>query len=118
MEAIMPGASEQTRRVKVLNANWTAGPDGTDGHFEVMIVTEDDQQYTAAPSPASLAALLALAEADTILLWDPPNQTLIAANIVGTWLAPTGLARASLQTYRTTGRPQYETATPDPKHAT
>jgi len=35
----MPGAREQTRRVKVLNANWTAGPDDADGHFEVMIVT-------------------------------------------------------------------------------
>jgi hypothetical protein len=49
----MPGASEQTRRVKVLNANWIAGPDGEDGRFEVMIVTEDDQQDTVAPSPAA-----------------------------------------------------------------
>jgi len=58
-----------------------------------MIVTEDDKQYTAAPSPASLAALLALAQADSMLLWDPPNQTLIAANVVGTWLASTGVTR-------------------------
>jgi hypothetical protein len=94
VEAIMPGASEQTRRVKALNANWTAGPDGDDGHFEIMIVTDDDKQYTAAPSPASLTGLLALAQANTILLWDPIDRTMIAANIVGTWLAPTGLARA------------------------
>jgi len=47
----MPGASEQTRRVKVLNANWTAGPDGDDGHFEVMLVTDDDQQHTIPPAP-------------------------------------------------------------------
>jgi hypothetical protein len=94
----MPGASEQTRRVKVLNANWTAGRDGDDGHFELMLVTEDDAQHTVAPSPAALIALLDLARADTILLWDSANQTLIAANIVGTWLTPTGLTRASLTT--------------------
>jgi len=92
----MPGASEQTSQVKILNANWTAGPDGTDGRFEIMIVTADGQQHTAVPSPAAMAALLALAKADTILLWDPADQTLIAANIVGTWLAPTGVARAEV----------------------
>jgi hypothetical protein len=92
----MPGASEQTRRVTVLNANWVAGPDGDDGRFEVMIVTEDDQQYSFSPSSSSMTALLALTQADTILLWDPVNRTLIAANIVGTWLAPTGVARATV----------------------
>ena len=30
----MPGASEQTRRVKIVNANWVAGPDGDHGRFE------------------------------------------------------------------------------------
>ncbi len=39
----MPGASEETRRVKILNANWAPSDEG-DGGFEVMIVTEDDQQ--------------------------------------------------------------------------
>jgi hypothetical protein len=92
----MPGASQQTRRVKVLNANWTAGPDGDDGRFEVLLVTEDDQQHTIAPSPAAMTALLALAQADTILLWDPADRTLIAANVVGTWLAATGLTRATV----------------------
>jgi hypothetical protein len=79
----MSGASEQTRRVKILNANWVAGPDGDDGRFEVMIVTEDDQNYTMAPSPASITALIALTQANTVLLWDPANRTLIAANVVG-----------------------------------
>ena len=92
----MPGASEQTSQVKVLNANWTAGPDGTDGRFEIMIVTADGQQHSFAPSPAAMTALLAVAKADAILLWDPANRTLIAANIVGTWLAPTGLTRVAI----------------------
>lgn len=82
----MAGASEQTRRVKVLNANWVAGPDGDDGRFEVMIVTDDDQQHTIVPSPASMTALIALTQAGTVLLWDPTNLTLIAANVVGSWL--------------------------------
>jgi len=80
----MSGASEQTRRVKVLNANWVAGPDGDNGRFEVMVVTEDDQQHIMAPSPASMSALIALTQADTVLLWDPTDRTLIAANVVGT----------------------------------
>jgi hypothetical protein len=92
----MPGASEQTSQVKVLNVNWTAGTAGGDGTFEVMIVTADDEQHSVPVSPASLTALLALARADAILLWDPADQTLIAANIVGTWIAPTGLTRVAV----------------------
>lgn len=46
----MPGASQQTRPIKVLNANWVAGADGEDGRFEVMIVTDDDQQHMTAPA--------------------------------------------------------------------
>jgi hypothetical protein len=94
----MPGASQQTRQVTVLNANWVAGPDGDDGRFEFMIITEDGEQHTIAPSPAATTALLALARADAILLWDPTNRTLIAANIVGTWLeeTPTGVTRAAV----------------------
>lgn len=79
----MPGASEQTRRVKIVNANWVAGPDGDHGRFEVMIVTEDDQRHVVAPSPAAMTALIALTQADTVLLWDPADRTLIAANVVG-----------------------------------
>jgi hypothetical protein len=79
----MPGAGEQTRRVKILNANWVPGPDGGDGRFEVMIVAGDDEQHTMPASPASMTALVALTQADTVLAWDPDNRTLIAANIVG-----------------------------------
>ena len=79
----MPGASEQTRRVKIVNANWVAGPDGDHGRFEVMFVTEDDQRYAAAPSPVAMTALIALTQADTVLAWDPADRTLIAANLVG-----------------------------------
>lgn len=80
----MPGASEQTRRVKIVNANWVAGPDGDHGRFEVMIVTEDDQPHVVAPSPAAMTALIALTQAGTVLAWDPADRTLIAANLAGT----------------------------------
>lgn len=80
----MPGASEQTRRVKIVNANWVAGADGDDGRFEIQIVTEDDQRHVAAPSPAAMTALIALTQADTVLAWDPADRTLIVANVVGT----------------------------------
>ncbi len=79
----MPGASERARRVKVLNANWTAGQDGEDGRFEILIVTEDDERHVVAPSAAAMTALVALSQADTVLVWDPEDRTLIAANVVG-----------------------------------
>jgi len=79
----MPGASEQTRRVKIVNANWVAGPDGDDGRFGIQIVTEDDHRHVAAPSAAAMTALIALTQADTVLAWDPADRTLIAANLVG-----------------------------------
>jgi hypothetical protein len=80
----MPGASEHTRKVTNFNANWVAGPEGTDGRFEVLIVTDDGQQHVLAPSPAAMTALIALTRVPAVLVWDPPNQTLIAANLVGT----------------------------------
>jgi hypothetical protein len=88
----MPGASEQTQRVKIMNANWAPGPEGGDGRFEVMIVTEDDQRHVVPASPASMTALVALAGANTALAWDPDGRTLIAANIVGQmpWTAQDG----------------------------
>jgi hypothetical protein len=49
-----------------------------------MVVTEDDEKHTMAPSPSSMTALVALTQADTVLLWDPLNRTLIAANVIGT----------------------------------
>jgi hypothetical protein len=42
---VMPGASEHTRKVSNLNANWVAGPEGTDGRCEVLIVTDDGPQH-------------------------------------------------------------------------
>ena len=79
----MPGASEQTRQVKVVNANWVPGEDGTDGRFEVLFITEDEERHVVSPSPAAVTALVALTQAPTILLWDPDGPTLIAANLVG-----------------------------------
>src|SRR6266567_8092089 len=80
----VPGASEEARRVKIMNANWIAGADGDDGDFELMIVTSDDRQHVVAPSPAAMIALVALAQADTVLVWDPADRRLIAANLRGT----------------------------------
>ncbi len=79
----MPGASEQTRRVKILNANWLPGTDGGDGQFEILIITEDDQRHTMPASAASMAAVVALARAGTVMAWDPEDRRLIVANIVG-----------------------------------
>ena len=79
----MPGASEQTRRVKILNANWLPGTEGEDGQFEIMIVTEDDQRHTIPASAASMTAVVALARAGTVTAWDPEDYRLIVANIVG-----------------------------------
>ena len=70
--------------MKVLNADWVAGPDGDDGRFQVMIITEDDERHFIAPSPSAMTALIALTEADTVLVWDPADRRLIAANLVGT----------------------------------
>jgi hypothetical protein len=70
------------RVVKILNANWIAGAEGADGDFELMIVTSD-RQYVVAPSPAAMTALVALAQADTVLVWDPADRRLIAANLRG-----------------------------------
>jgi hypothetical protein len=79
----MPGASDETKRVKIVNANWTPSPDGGDGRFELMLVTDDDQRHTVGASPASIAAVLDLAKLDAVLAWDPAGPTLIAANLVG-----------------------------------
>ena len=79
----MPGASAETRRVKIMNANWAPAHDGGDGRFEVMLVTDDDRRHAVPVSPTGMTALVALARADTVLAWDPTNQTLIVANIVG-----------------------------------
>lgn len=81
----MPGASQQTRRVKILNANWVPDAVGGDGQFTVLLITEDDQRFEVPVSPASMTALVALAQANTVMMWDSENKgTLIIANIRGT----------------------------------
>lgn len=82
----MPGASSSTVRVRVVNANWTAGEHRTDGAFELMLVTENDERHTITPTVDAMSALLAMIKASPVLLWDPENRTLIGANIVGEWL--------------------------------
>jgi hypothetical protein len=80
----VPGASDEARRVKHLNANWIAGADGEDGRFDVQIITSDDEVHILRPSLAAMTALIAITQGDTVLVWDPPNRALIAANLVGT----------------------------------
>ena len=79
----MSGASSQARQVKILNANWIPDAAGGDGRFEVQLITEDDQRVAVSASPASMTALVALAQAKTVMMWDPENGTLIIANIRG-----------------------------------
>ena len=73
----MPGASEEARRVKIMNANWIAGADGDDGDFELMIVTSDDRHHVVAPSPPAMTALVALAQTVMVLVWDRTNRRLM-----------------------------------------
>lgn len=82
----MPGASADTRRVKVINGNWDVGDAGQTGTFSLMIVTEDDERYTVTTTPEATAAVMSMARSGTVLLWDPEPQTLIVTNIVGDWL--------------------------------
>jgi hypothetical protein len=82
----MAGASESTRRITVVNANWEAGADGADGTFRLMFVTDDDERHTVETTPAAATALIAILKSGAVPLWDPTNSTLIAGGIVGTWL--------------------------------
>lgn len=79
----MPGASKHTRPVTTVNANWVTGADETEGRFEIMFITEDGERHYASASPAEMSALVALTQAPTLLLWDPADQRLIAANLRG-----------------------------------
>ena len=89
MLADVAGASDQTRRVRFVNANWTAGRDGSPA-FELMVVTEDERRHTLQVPAVQMAPLLALTQVpDVVLLWDPAGPTLIAANLVGEWIRPT-----------------------------
>jgi hypothetical protein len=84
-DAGMAGASEQTQRITVVNANWEAGADGTDGTFRFMFVTEDGERHVVTTGAASATALVAIFRSDATPLWDPENRTVIAGGILGTW---------------------------------
>jgi hypothetical protein len=62
--------------------------------FELMIVTSDDRQSVVTPSPAAMTALVARAQADTVLVWDAADRTLITANLRGTMPSAEGAATA------------------------
>jgi len=47
------------------------------------MITDDDERHVVAPSPATMTALVALTQADSVLLWDPADRTLIVANVIG-----------------------------------
>src|SRR6185437_11891113 len=91
-EGDMPGASQATQRVTILNANWVPGDEGGDGQFELLLILEDDQRVVVPTSPGAMTALVALAQAETVLAWDPENRALIIANIIGTmpWTVQNG----------------------------
>jgi hypothetical protein len=81
----MTGASSTTQRVTHLNANWTPSATG-DGHFELLIVTEDEQRHTAATTATDLTALASVIRDGVVLLWDPEGQVLIIGNLLGQWI--------------------------------
>ena len=92
----MSGASDETRRVSYVNANWTAGEKDRPATFEMMIVTEDEARHSLPVPNDHMAALVALTQAASVLLWDPEDKTLIAANLVGEWI-PTSFSTLKAQ---------------------
>jgi hypothetical protein len=79
----MPGASEKSRRVRMLNANWVPDRQAGDGAFEMLMITEDEERHVVPASAATVTALAALLQTDPVLVWDPEGPSLIVANIVG-----------------------------------
>ncbi len=82
----MAGASNQTKRVTYLNANWSAGDATTNGQFELLVVLEDGVRESVPLTAVDLTAITSLVRAQSVLLWDPEARTLIAANLLGEWL--------------------------------
>lgn len=66
-----------------MNANWVAGGDGEDGSFAFQIITEDGERHAIKPSANAATALLSIVRPGAVLVWDPADRTLIAANLVG-----------------------------------
>ena len=79
----MPGASEHTRPVTTVNANWVASTSDRQGRFEILFITDDGERHVTAASATETCAVVALTQAPTTLLWDPADDRLIVANIVG-----------------------------------
>ncbi len=72
-----------------VNANWSAGR-GDDAAFELLVVTVDEERHALSVPAGQMTALVALTQVPGgVLLWDPEGETLIAANLVGEWIAPT-----------------------------
>jgi hypothetical protein len=85
----MTGASAGTQRVRFVNANWSPGQ-SDDEAFELMVVTEDEQRHAVAVPAGQMGALVAITQAPgVVLLRDPEDGTLVAANLVGEWVPPT-----------------------------
>lgn len=89
----MAGASEQTVRVEYLNANWSSRA-GEGVGFELLVVTEDGERHALPISAADLEALGTLLQADPVLLFDPEEETVIIANVMGQWLPPNWSGRS------------------------
>lgn len=80
----MPGASQRTRHVKTVNANWSAGDEGDDGKFAILLITDDDERHVINASADAMVALVAITtQPQAVLMWDPEDSTLIAANLRG-----------------------------------
>jgi len=69
--------------VTTVNANWVASRSEAEGRFEILFITDDGERHAAAASATEMCALIALTQAPTTLLWDPADETLIIANLVG-----------------------------------
>ncbi len=98
MASPMSGASGATERVEYVNANWTPSAgvgSGSRSRFELLIVTESGDRHALPVKSEDMAALIALTQASSVLLWDPEAEALIAANLVGQWLQDTWSARSS-----------------------
>ncbi len=84
-----------TKQVKV-RTTAPAGEKGRPATFEMMIVTEDEVRHSLPVPNDQMAALVALTQAASVLLWDPEDNTLIAANLVGEWI-PTSFSTLKAQ---------------------
>jgi len=71
---VVPGASAQTQRVKILDANRIPGTAGKQEQFEILI-TEDDQRRVVPASAASVTAVAALAGTGTVYGLGSPRMT-------------------------------------------